>query len=77
MSIRASTERNGVGLADGAYVDLVRQWLADDVTAPKEAAPHDSADLWPRLVEVPGWVSRYCENFVARLRLEIGPTVAR
>jgi transposase len=59
--------------ATGQYVDLVRRWLIEDLTAPKKQR-HTARRIWQRLVEEED--ARVGEstvrNLVARLRVEIG-----
>ena len=59
--------------ATGPYVDLVRRWLMDDLSAPRKQR-HTARRIWQRLVEEED--ARIGEstvrNLVARLRLEIG-----
>ena len=59
--------------ATGPYVDLVRRWLIEDLTAPRKQR-HTARRIWQRLVEEED--ARVGEstvrNLVARLRTEIG-----
>ena len=59
--------------ATGPYVDLVRQWLLEDVTAPKKQR-HTGRRVWQRLAEEEGAQvgESTLRNLVARLRIEIG-----
>ena len=47
--------------ATGPYVDLVRRWLIEDLTAPRKQR-HTARRIWQRLVEwkTPLSVSRLC-----------------
>ena len=59
--------------ATGPYVDLVRRWLMEDMSAPKKQR-HTARRIWQRLIEEEG--ARVGEStvrtLVARLRIEIG-----
>jgi transposase len=59
--------------ATGQYVDLVRRWLIEDLSAPRKQR-HTARRIWQRLVEEED--ARIGEstvrNLVARLRTEIG-----
>jgi transposase len=59
--------------ATGPYVDLVRRWLIEDLSAPRKQR-HTARRIWQRLVEEED--ARIGEstvrNLVARLRVEIG-----
>ena len=59
--------------ATGPYVDLVRRWLMEDLSAPRKQR-HTARRIWQRLVEEED--ARIGEstvrNLVARLRIEIG-----
>ena len=59
--------------ATGPYVDLVRRWLIEDLSAPKKQR-HTARRIWQRLVEEED--ARLGEStvrsLVARLRTEIG-----
>jgi hypothetical protein len=76
MSIRALAERHAglerLAPAAGPYVDLVRRWLIEDMSAPKKRR-HTARRIWQRLMEEED--ARIGEstvrNLVARLRIEI------
>ena len=59
--------------ATGPYVDLVRQWLMEDLSAPKKQR-HTARRVWQRLIEEQGAQvgKSTVRNLVARLRIEIG-----
>ena len=69
--VRKAPER--VAPATGPYVDLVRGWLMEDLSAPRKQR-HTARRVWQRLIEEED--ARIGEstvrNLVARLRLEIG-----
>lgn len=62
-----------VAPATGPYVDLVRQWLMEDLKAPRKQR-HTARRIWQRLIEEEHAAvgESTVRNLVARLRIEIG-----
>ena len=59
--------------ATGPYVDLVRRWLIEDLSAPRKQR-HTARRVWQRLVEEEDALigESTVRNLVARLRTEVG-----